>query len=158
MTVFTFVIMLVLISTVGKIFADRNTNALVIVDRPEIVDRIEKMIKKLDQPRETKSFVLENATAASVLTKIQPFLSAASRTQLDIEGNRILVQESASGMEEIAFLIAEFDRPTLLETRFFELSHALPEAVLSAVTPELTPDLGKVVSDEKTNTIIFPWY
>ncbi len=137
----------------GKIFADHGSRSIIVIDRSDVVSQISDIISFLDQPLELRSYSLHNVNVSDVLPKIQPFLYPGGTFHVDYESNTLWLQDSPAEVERIAFLIREFDKPALTETSVFLLSHAEPSRISEAITPLLTPEVGRIHSDVNTNKV-----
>jgi general secretion pathway protein D len=138
----------------GRIFADRASNSIVVIDKPEILRQVGEIIEVVDKPLEMKTIELKNVNVNDIQPKIQPFLSPGSKLQVDIASNRITLQDSPREILRFEQLVTEFDQPSLTETQVFVLAHADPAVMVTAIKPELTPEIGRMHQDEATSKII----
>ena len=137
----------------GKSFGDRSSQSLIVIDRREVIDQISNIIGVLDQPVETASFILRNASANELLPRLQPFVSQGGVVQADPQINGILIQDSSQAIKRLSSLIQQFDTPRLAETRSFSVAHTEPSVIMEAIKPLLTPDLGWVHADENSSKV-----
>ena len=117
-------------------------NALLLVGRPENVQSVISLIKRLDQPAvpgsQFKVFHLRSASAMAVRTTIQECfmnqggLSPVVRVIVDTRSNALIVQASPRDMAEVAELVRRIDTPNseaVNEVRIISLEHSMAQDV-----------------------------
>ncbi|MEA3328713.1 MAG: secretin N-terminal domain-containing protein [Candidatus Omnitrophota bacterium] len=115
--------------------------------------------EKYSDKRQVNSFKLKYSTATKMGETLANIKSSIGRIIMDdATGTVILVDtpEKIKEMEEIAFDldkgIIEKQSPT--DTRVFELQYATVEDLSTGISEALTPDVGSIRTDERTNKII----
>lgn len=113
-------------SDIGKVIADEASGTLILIDIPEQLEKMQEMVKQLDQPLVTEIFELGYAKAEDIEAKITPRLSSPVHTiQIDKRTNKIMVTDLPEKMDEIRRMVKEFDevsRQVLIEADIWELS------------------------------------
>ncbi|HLF18332.1 MAG TPA: secretin N-terminal domain-containing protein [Candidatus Omnitrophota bacterium] len=94
----------------GKIIYNEETNSFILIDHPDTLASMEKVIKELDVPMESKEIALQNADAAEVAKKVTEKLTAkVGRVEVNAEKNSLLVTDRLSNVQEIERLIRILD-------------------------------------------------
>ena len=97
-------------SSSGKIVSDTKSNTLVLMDAPEQLQIMEKLIREIDVPIETAVFELSYATAKEVAGKITEVLTAnVGSVKFDDRSNKIVVTDTRSKIQEMSQIIEAFD-------------------------------------------------
>jgi type II secretory pathway component GspD/PulD (secretin) len=138
----------------GKVTSDIRTNTLVVIDTPEVIAHIERLVKELDVEIVSKTFTLKHAEVSKIEKKLQKIISKGARISIDESTNKITVQDIAVNVELVAAMIQEWDVSPLTVTRTFILNYAKPEEVEAKVKGELTKDVGIIQVDERTSTVV----
>ncbi len=105
-----------LLSPKGTIVANESANLLIVNDRPERLDQIEKLIEQLDVASpvvdvETGMYKLSYARAAEVETILQGILTKDVGSVIaDTRSNQVIVTDTPSNFAVIEALIPELDR------------------------------------------------
>lgn len=147
----------VLSSRQGKvsITALVKPNALLLIGRPESVQAVSELVKKLDQPVEPTSqfavYPLKHATAATVQTTLQnvfltrPGLGASVQLTSDARSNSLIVRGSPRDLIEAGELIKRLDvvsGEAENELRVFHLENALADELAPVLEESITAQLG----------------
>jgi len=113
-------------SDIGKIIVDEASGTLILIDTPESIEKMQGMIKQLDQSLVTEIFELNYAKAEDIQAKLTPLLTSSVHTiQVDKRTNKVMVTDLPSKIDEIKRMVKEFDeasRQVLIETDIWELS------------------------------------
>ncbi|GAG12787.1 unnamed protein product, partial [marine sediment metagenome] len=97
-------------SKIGKVIVDEASNSIVLVDSARSISKMEKMIKEMDEPIETRIFGLDYAKAEDIKTKISEMLTKGVGTiQVDERTNKVIVTDLSRKIPEIATVIEEMD-------------------------------------------------
>ena len=114
-------------SKIGQIIADSASNSLIIIDTPENINDLKKMIETLDVKIETKVFPLNYTKAKEIADKLKNTLSPnISDIQIDERSNQLIVTDATKKMAEISQLISSLDkrhREVLIEAKIVQLMH-----------------------------------
>jgi len=112
-------------SKIGKVIIDEPSNTIVMVDSPQAISQMEKMIEKMDMPVETKIFSLNYAKAEDVKTKISDILTKGVGTiQVDERTNKVVITDLTKRLPEISNIIAAMDekhKEVLIEAKIVEI-------------------------------------
>ncbi|MFH0840251.1 MAG: secretin N-terminal domain-containing protein [Candidatus Omnitrophota bacterium] len=112
-------------SKIGKIVVDEPSNTIVIIDAPQPIKQMEKIIAKMDMPTETKIFSLNYAKAEDIKTKITDILTkGVGAIQVDERTNKIVVTDLVIKMPDIVNVIAAMDekhKVVLIEAKIIEI-------------------------------------
>lgn len=113
-------------SKLGKVIVDEAANAVLVIDSPDVIDRVREIVRTLDKPIETRVFSLNYAKADEVKTKIEEKLTKnVGIVQVDERTNKIIVTELSSKLPEIEKLVNELDERTrvvLIEAKILEIT------------------------------------
>jgi len=112
-------------SKIGKVIIDEGSNTVIVMDSPRMINNMEQMIARLDEPVETRVFSLNYAKAEDIKTKISEALTKGVGTiQVDERTNKVIVKELSKQMPEIAKIIEEMDekhKVVLIEAKIVEI-------------------------------------
>lgn len=130
-------------------------NALLLIGRPESVQAVSELVKKLDQPVEPTSqfavYPLKHANAATVQTTLQnvfltrPGLGATVQVTADARSNSLIVRGSPRDLIEAGELIKRLDvvsGEAENELRVFHLENALADELAPVLEESITAQLG----------------
>lgn len=113
-------------SQTGKLIADDRSNTLIMVESPEKIDEMMKLVKDLDAPVETKVIELVHAKAADAVTQIQEFLTTGiGKIKADERSNKVIITDTPKKQKEIATLIAAIDNrdpEVLIEAKILQIA------------------------------------
>jgi len=143
-----------MVSKIGNINVDQRTNSLIVIDAKENIEFIEKAILNIDRPLYTEIFALQYMSITQGEEIIKGIISGKGKYQKDASTNKIIVSDIVGNIEKIRKIIDEYDVPPNLETKVYQLNYGSYEKLESKIKEFLTPNLGKISSDERTNTIV----
>ncbi len=92
------------------------------------------------------------AKASDVLTLVNQVKSTSGRIIADEKSNTLVLTDVLSKLDEIERIIKEIDLP--IKTEVFALSYAKVEEISKTVSETLTPNVGVMKSDTRSNTIV----
>lgn len=97
-------------SNIGRIIVNEPANTLIVLDTPQKISQIEKIISELDQPTETKVFELKYAQADKLSPKIQEAVSkGVGAIRIDERTNKIAITDFPDKIRELGKVIEAFD-------------------------------------------------
>lgn len=97
-------------SNIGRIIVNEPANTIIVLDTPQKISQIEKIINDLDQPTETKVFELKYAQADKLKPQIQEAVSKGVGTvRTDERTNKIAVTDFPDKIRELGKIIEAFD-------------------------------------------------
>lgn len=112
-------------SKVGQIVADSGTNSLIIIDTPESIERLKKLVESLDVKTETKVFALNYAKPKDVSEKLKTVVSPnIGEIQVDERNNQVIVKDRSDKIGEISKLIISLDKQhqeVLIEAKIVQI-------------------------------------
>jgi type II secretory pathway component GspD/PulD (secretin) len=95
----------------GKIFSDSHSEILILLDSQDNLEKMEKFIKKVDVPVQTKAFYLRYSRAHNLEGKIKSLISEdIGNVKINKASNMIVVTDSYDKIEEISKFIDAADR------------------------------------------------
>lgn len=101
-------------TNIGRVIVDETSNTVILLDTPEAIAQMEDVLKKLDLPTETKTFVLNYAKAKDLGPKIEESITKAiGSVKVDERTNSIIVTELKDRMSAIENIVMSFDRKDL---------------------------------------------
>jgi len=113
-------------SKIGKVIVDTYANAVIVVDTPDVVYQMDKMVKGLDLPLVTKVIQLNYAKADTLKEKIADLITPDVGTiKFDQESNRIVVTDLPQKVDQIERIVKAFDkRPkaVLIEAKILKIT------------------------------------
>ena len=101
-------------SEIGRILVDKESGMVLVMETPENMAEIEKVINSLDKKRVVKSFFLQYAKVKDVEERLRPQLNdkGTGTVQGDERTNQIIVQAYPERMAQIEELIKSLDKKT----------------------------------------------
>lgn len=113
-------------SNVGKIIIDEDTGAVVLIDTPESIEKMKKILADIEQPLETVVYNLQYAKADVVADKLRARIDAKSVGSItpDERSNQLVVRVFPGRKDEIEKVIRHLDEPTkevLIEARILQV-------------------------------------
>ena len=104
--------------------------------------------------RRVKTLQLRYADAANVAAVLGNIKSSVGRVIADVKTRTVVLIDVPEMLEKMAAAAEGMDQATELHTQVFELGYGNAEEVKAEVEKALTPDLGAVRFDKRTNTLI----
>lgn len=113
-------------SNVGKIIIDEDTGSVVLIDTPETIEKMKKVIGEIEQPLETIVYNLQYAKADVVADKLRMRIDAKSVGSItaDERSNQLIVRVFPGRKDEIEKVIRRLDEPNkevLIEARILQV-------------------------------------
>lgn len=109
----------------GKIMVDVRSNTISVLDAPEVVGSVERLLSDLDVPTETRDFPLRYIKAETLEPKIKPLVTPdTGSVHFDIIANRLVVTDTKRKLDVITRIIHGLDvRPAqvLIEARVIKV-------------------------------------
>jgi general secretion pathway protein D len=140
-------------SIVGKVIADEQSNTILIEDSETNLSRMVNYLQKIDAPTQTKVFDLRHVQAEEISKKILEMATPKlSTVRFDLPTNKLFVKDTKQRMADITLFIKEIDVPR--NTRVFALSYAKAEDLSKTLDPILTPNIGSMEVDKRSNKIV----
>ena len=95
----------------GKVIIDEKSNTLILMDAPDKLNAMEKLIQEIDVPWKTEVFDLSYAKVEDLAAKINEALTTnMGKLKFDKHSNRMVVTDTAAKIEEIRKIIQAFDQ------------------------------------------------
>ncbi|MFH1414128.1 MAG: secretin N-terminal domain-containing protein [Candidatus Omnitrophota bacterium] len=108
--------------------------------------------QKFGERKEVRTIKLSYAKPSSVLNLIAPFQSTIGQIIVDDPSGTMLVSDTPENIALIEKTIDDLDQP--LQTMFFDINYANTEDIKTHVSTLTTPELGKVITDERSHKLI----
>jgi MSHA biogenesis protein MshL len=105
-----------------------------------------------------KVFVLKYAKASEAMKAISQMKSKIGKVVLDEGSNSIIVVDSPAAIAQIEAAVSKMDLQT--ETHIYELKYATASEIKTKLTDRITPAIGAIQIDERTNKVAVtdsPW-
>jgi len=113
-------------SDIGKVIVDESSGAVVLIDIPEKLDLMEKMIRQFDRPPEEEVFSLRYAKAKDLETQFSKISTpGASSILVDERTNKMVIKDLPEKLKRIKRFVRAFDEEpsqVLIEAEIVELS------------------------------------
>ncbi len=133
-----------------------HTNAVLIAEQSEKLKDAMDLIVQLDQPRATRVFPLQCASASDLLSLIQSYASTPTAVQADLRTNQLMITETDSNLSKIEELIRQLDQPDRMQTRVFALCYAQADNVAQILREVLTgskTSQSSISNEQRTSKI-----
>ena len=108
--------------------------------------------EKFQEYKEQIVLPLRYASATQLATVLNQLKSSLGRVVVDEASNTLIINDVPTPLEEMRQLILQLDRPT--ETRIYTLNNAEAEKLQEKVQEFLTPTVGTVSVDARTNKVV----
>ncbi|MBN1384578.1 MAG: hypothetical protein JW983_06860 [Elusimicrobia bacterium] len=112
-------------SKVGQIIPDNGSNCLILIDTPDSIKLLKKLISNFDVRMETKVFALNYAKIDDILPKLKNIASPElGEIQADKRTSQVIVTDFPEKMEEISKFIATVDKKhkeVLIEAKIVQI-------------------------------------
>ncbi|MCX5707992.1 MAG: hypothetical protein NTY14_03305 [Candidatus Omnitrophica bacterium] len=113
-------------SDVGKVIVDESSNSLILLDIPDRVEKMKKVIQATDYTLETRIFPLNYANAAKISEKIKNMVTKGMGSiNIDERTGKLAITDTPENLAEIEKVIIAFDeRPkqVLINAQIIELN------------------------------------
>lgn len=94
---------------VGSSIADDRTNQLIISDLPQVLERIESLIRRMDVQLVIRVFYIRHANVEDVAAKIEQYKSGPGTIEVDVTTHQIIVTDLLSNIKMMELLIDILD-------------------------------------------------
>ena len=139
---------------IGRIVVDERTNTLIINDVISPESRLDEIVKELDKPYITKTFILKYADPKEMEGKLKKLISRKGHIQIDRKAGKVILIDIPKNIELAAKVIEECDSKAATVTEVFELNYAKVEDIEAKLAKEVTKNIGSIIGDKTTNKII----
>ena len=113
-------------SPAGKVIVDEASNAVFVVEVPELVVQMAEMVAAMDQVTARKTFVLSYAKVKDLAPKLQDLVTKGLGViQSDERTNAVIVMDTPAKLDELEALVRTFDqrsRQVLIEAKIVQVS------------------------------------
>ncbi|MCX5687476.1 MAG: hypothetical protein NTV71_02360 [Candidatus Omnitrophica bacterium] len=100
-------------TNIGKVISDDTSNTIILIDSPENINSMKKIILEMDVPLITKIFSLDYAKAELLKDKIGEVVSkGVGSVKFDERTNKLVVKDTSQKIEDIRRIIEAFDEKT----------------------------------------------
>lgn len=94
---------------ISSITADDRTNKLIVEDLPEVIERIERLIREIDVQLFTRVFYIRFADVAEMAKKIENYKSEPGTIEVDEVTHQIIVTDLLANIKKMELLIDILD-------------------------------------------------
>jgi len=112
-------------SPAGKVVSDAKSRTLILMDSAEKVAEMEKLIRDVDFPLDSRVYELTYAPIKDLAPKLDELLTkGVGSYRFDERSNRIVIKDTASKLREITDVIKAFDvrrRGVLIEAKIIQV-------------------------------------
>lgn len=133
---------------------DERANAIILTDTRENIKETRRIINELDVPTSTYVENLKHMDCRELEKKIKPILTKQGSVHSDAATNKIIVTDIPENVIKVKELVKEFDKEPITVTKVFNLEYGNLEDMEKVITKELTPNVGRMQSDKRTNKMV----
>ncbi|MEK9148461.1 MAG: secretin N-terminal domain-containing protein, partial [Candidatus Desantisbacteria bacterium] len=112
-------------SNIGRVVIDEGSNTVILLDFPEKIKQMKKMVDSMDRPTQTRIFDLNYAASDKIKEQIQEVISKGSGSiKIDARTNKIAITDYPEKLDEIEKIIKAFDEKTsqvLIDSKIIEV-------------------------------------
>lgn len=112
----------------------------------------EKYGYKFGRQVETRVRPLRYAKPTDVVAVISQIKSTSGKVVADDKSGTVILMDESSRLNEMEKILTQIDIP--IKTEVFNLSYALAEEISGKITEILTPTVGRVRHDVRSNTLV----
>ncbi|MEQ8821065.1 MAG: secretin N-terminal domain-containing protein [Sumerlaeia bacterium] len=94
---------------IGSITSDNRTNKIIVSDLPDVIERIERLIREIDVQLFTRVFYLRYADVEDIAQKIETYKSDPGTIEVDPKTHQIIVTDLLSNIKKMELLIDILD-------------------------------------------------
>ncbi|MDK2972277.1 MAG: ral secretion pathway protein [Candidatus Sumerlaeota bacterium] len=94
---------------ISSVTPDDRTNKLIISDLPEVIERIERLIREIDVQLMTRVFYVRNADVNEIAEKIESYKSDPGTIEVDEKTRQIIVTDLLANIKKMELLIDILD-------------------------------------------------
>ncbi|MBI3331023.1 MAG: hypothetical protein HYZ96_02805, partial [Candidatus Omnitrophica bacterium] len=98
-------------STVGQLVVDEATNTLVLTDVPGRLAEMQRLLKGLDRPTQTRVYAFNYADAEKLKEKVQELLSPVGTFTFDTRTNKAVISDLEEILQKADQVVRAFDVP-----------------------------------------------
>ncbi len=144
-----------MVTTKGKINADKALNQVLVIDTPANIEIMKKIVERMDkEPRiTTEMFALQYARAEELAKSLGKLLSAGGVVQADKTSNQLIITDTYKNIERIRKIIVKVDSQRF-QISSFQLNYALAEEIKPKLTKLIKEEEGWVEVDKRSNKVI----
>jgi type II secretory pathway component GspD/PulD (secretin) len=136
------------------ILVDERSNSLLIRDAPENLEQLERAAREMDRPVVTGDYIVRHLERKQAEELAKMLLSRKGAVHFNEATRRMTVRDHCENVEKILALLESHDVPARTVTRAYELDYAKFDSLEAKLKLVLTPDLGTVIADERTNKLL----
>ncbi|MBI2104552.1 MAG: hypothetical protein HYT90_03075 [Candidatus Omnitrophica bacterium] len=98
-------------STVGLIVVDEGTNTVILTDVPLRLEEMQRLLKTLDRPTQTRVYSFNYADAEKLKEKVQELLSPVGTFTFDARTNKAVISDLEEVLQKADQVVRAFDVP-----------------------------------------------
>ncbi|MBF0618724.1 MAG: type II secretion system protein GspD [Candidatus Omnitrophica bacterium] len=137
----------------GKVIPDDASGTLYIEDMPVKVAEIEQYLREVDLAVETRIYSLNYLEAEAAAAKLNSFLTnGVGNIKPDKQSNKIFITDVPAKLDEIEKFLKVADVPR--KPFVFALNYAKADDVSAVLKQYLTPNLGTLEINKRSNQVI----
>ena len=136
------------------IIVDERTNTLLIRDTAENIEELKKAASEMDRKIITENYKVKNLSQKQTEDLIKMMISKKGTYYFDTKIAQVVIQDYPENVEKILTLLKAHDIPTRILTKIYELDYAKFDVLEAKLKTLLTPEIGSILSDERTNKIL----
>ncbi len=108
--------------------------------------------RKFGDKTQTEIIELEYALASKVMPMLEQVKSAIGKIIADDKSNTLVLIDVPSNIRKMIRLVDQVDVD--IETKIFDLSYAKAEDISRKIEPVLTPNVGQIKHDQRSNALV----
>ncbi len=138
----------IIVDAYGWAYAKENEIIIVSTDK----EYEDKYGRKFGEEVQTQIKPLMFASAADILATLNQIKSLSGKIIADDKSNSLILIDTPSKLDEMVMIISSLDVP--IKTQIFNLSYSDAEEISGKITEILTPSIGKMKFDKRSNAIV----
>lgn len=136
------------------IIIDDRTNSLLIKETDSNIAIIKNAILQMDKKIVSENYKVKYLTQKQIEDLMKIVLSKKGVFYFNAKINQVIIQDFPENVQKIITLLKSHDIKTQIITKIYELDYAKFDIIEAKLKTIITPEIGSVVSDERTNKIL----
>lgn len=137
-----------------KIVVDERTNLLLVQDSPAGLEEVKNAVKEMDRELVTQSYSYSFLTPKQAEELVKILLSKLGTFYVNPQIKQIVIRDYPENTQNLLALLKANDIAPQTITKAYELDYAKFDTLEAKLKILLTPDIGQIISDERTNKIL----
>ncbi len=137
-----------------KIVVDERTNLLLVQDSPSGLEEVKNAIREMDRELITQTYTYSFLTPKQAEELVKILLSKRGSLYVNPQIKQVVIRDYPENARNLLTLLKANDVTPKTVSKSYELDYAKFDTLEAKLKTLLTPDIGQILSDERTNKIL----